>query len=192
MRNFLFFFFLVCLFPGLQSVPLQSYCNRIILISLSFVYLNVCSINRSRRPFFTRFPLLPDLDFHFDPVPFSLPLKRVYIVCVRMRVYIVCVHACACVYVCVCLCVWFFAELSLSSQAEIHIWFATYCNACLPSRPIPLSSIYLESRRLETLGPPFATRQVVSNRIFFRFERGSPKVPTSGGPSCSRLQRLEK
>ena len=59
-----------------------------------------------------------------------------------------------------CTCVWFFAELSLSSQAEIRIWFATYCNACFnafptllnPSRHSTLLLLIVEkgSRRPET------------------------------------------
>ena len=58
-----------------------------------------------------------------------------------------------------CTCVWFFAELSLSSQAEIHIWFATYCNACLLQR---LPSLFLDI-------PPLADSSFSIFPSFFRF-----------------------
>ena len=94
------------------------------------MYLNVCSF-LSLSPFFSSsthlahppistrfsilhsFPLLPFRSF------FSFFFFFFFFFLVLLEEYTSCT------------CVWFFAELSLSSQAEIHIWFATHCfNAC--------------------------------------------------------------
>lgn len=105
-------------------------------------------INRSISPFIRRFDSIQYLSLSLFLTPFRFVPFSFFFFLVLLEEYTSCT------------CVWFFAELSLSSQAEIRIWFATYCNACFnafptllnPSRHSTLLLLIVEkgSRRRET------------------------------------------